>query len=661
MNLKELNPEQKEATTCISGPLLILAGAGSGKTKTLTHRIVYLMKGGIPAHNILAVTFSNKAANEMKTRIKSLLMESLKEKNPSKISFPYIGTFHSLAARILREEISAMGIKRDFAIYDESDQIALVKKIMDEMSLPKDKFKPYSVLQLISKTKNDFTSPEDFIATGPFEKTMSGIYSEYTSRLKKLNALDFDDLLLDLVKLFKDYPAILDKYRNLFEYILVDEYQDTNNAQYLILKLLAMNHRNICAVGDDMQAIYGWRGANFQNMLDFEKDYPEAKVIFLEENYRSTKRILQAANSVISKNSKKKDKNLWTKNDEGEKIHIARAANERKEADYIVGEIKKLKRGSLKDWNDFAVLYRTNAQSRVLEQAFLEQGIPYEILGSVRFYDRKEVKDILSYLRLALNKEDEIAFGRVINSPKRGIGQKSIEKISDVGGLINTKEDLAKKLKPQLFKKFKPFYLAINKLESDLNNSELDLEAILRHFINDVNYKAYLDAFFKEPEQRWENILELLALSSTYKEKLAKLSAQKMLEELAIYESDSIAEKIKAPADGVRLMTMHSAKGLEFPVVFIAGCEEGLLPHKMSMEEIRDIEEERRLFYVGITRAEQILYLTCAVQRKMLGDSFRNPSRFLNDIPKDLYTYKDLADEIWEEDPFDDEYGSDLF
>jgi DNA helicase-2/ATP-dependent DNA helicase PcrA len=650
--LNALNEKQREAVSITDGPLLIIAGAGSGKTRTLTHKVAYLIKEkNIYPRNILAVTFTNKAAQELKTRVAKLLFNNLQTTNSQ---MPEVGTFHSICAKILRREISKMGYERSFNIIDDSDQLSLMKKVFARLEISKDQFNPRSFLEAIGKAKNELVDYEHFSLGigGYFEEVVSRAYSAYQRELKKNNSLDFDDLIMLTVKIFQKFPEVLGKYQNQFRYILVDEYQDTNHSQYLLVNLLAQKHRNLCVVGDDWQSIYGWRQADINNILDFEKDYPEAKVIPLEQNYRSSQVILDAAYGVISQNVFRKDKNLWTEKKGGHLITSYEAEDEADEADFIAREILK---SSGKRYSDFVVLYRTNAQSRILEEIFLKKSIPYQIVGGIKFYQRKEIKDIVSYLKIINNFNDAMALERAINEPKRGLGDKTIEKwISEAKennlDLIEFGTRLA--ITNNQF----PITKQISNLKSQIPNSRSDsiikfcefvsrmrevkdrinLADFIQKVFAESGYEKYIMDGTMEGEMRWENVKELITVAKKYdKEELSnsgKLDA--FLEEVALATD---ADTLKENKDSVYLMTLHSAKGLEFPVVFIAGLEEGILPHSRSMLSQIEMEEERRLMYVGITRAKEKVYLCSTKQRNIFGTTQVNPpSRFLSEIPEHL-------------------------
>ena len=643
--LTKLNDEQVQAVTHIDGPVLIVAGPGSGKTKVLTHRVAYLIKQGIPPENILAVTFTNKAANEMKERIHGLV-PSQKTSSPfsKKQVGPLVGTFHSICARILRQEIEPLGWKQDFVIFDDKDSQSLIKKVMADLEISEDQFNPSAIQQIISQQKNEFIGAQGFIdkADDFFSKTTAAIWQGYDDRLKKNNALDFDDLLILPVNLFKKDSTLLEKYQEKFKYILVDEYQDTNHAQYLLINMLAQKYRNLFVIGDESQNIYSWRGADFRNLLNFEKDYPEAKVIMLEQNYRSTQNILTAAHHVIIKNKFRKDKKLWTENKAGSLITLFSAKDEREEGRYIIEEIVKQKRKNPSfKLSDFTVLYRTNAQSRAIEESFLKTGLPYKIVGGLKFYDRKEVKDMLSFLRFIQNPNDLLALERIINVPPRGFG-----KDTNCQEFIDwSTNGLPLKLTPRKNTAWQKFSEITESLRQAA--SKLPLSKLLKLIIEKTEYEKFIKGKpqDKEGEERWENLKELFSVTKKY-----DLSAEELKTEGAVSEKlrqfleeatlMSNQDEVVTDKNLVNLMTMHCAKGLEFPVVFIAGCEEGIFPHSRSLIDAWQMEEERRLCYVGITRAKEKLYMTTTQARQLFGSTMVNPpSRFLADIPVHLVEY----------------------
>ncbi len=680
--LEKLNAPQREAVTTTEGPVLIIAGAGSGKTRALTHRVAYLIcEKKISPRRILAVTFTNKAAGEMKERIKELLSSDANNANKHandanslryshefvdshRYDMPTVGTFHSICVRILRHEIEKMGYKSSFNIFDDQDQLALMKKVMKEMEINTDQFKPKAILGAISNAKNELKSADEFLAGvgGYFEEMVAKIYLNYQKKLKDQDALDFDDILMIMVKLFQKFPEVLEKYQNFFEYIMVDEYQDTNRAQYLLVKLLSEKYKNLCVVGDDWQGIYSWRGANIQNILDFEKDYPEARVIKLEQNYRSTQNILDAAYGVISKNINRKDKKIWTDNQSGHLLSSFEAEDEKEEAQFIVEEIKKLcgnRTGSFDfaqdrklKFSDFVVLYRTNAQSRMIEEAMLRNSIPYRIIGGVKFYQRKEIKDIIAYLRVINNFNDETSLERIINEPRRGIGDVTLNKWIKISkentidlitvGLkisdLNDKKILSSKL--DAIVKFCEFIQRMSELKE-----KLPLTDFIQKVYSESGYEKFLMDGTEEGEMRNENVRELLTVAKKYNDYEPVEALKLFLEEVALV---SDTDNIDQAKDAVHLMTLHSAKGLEFKIVFIAGLEEGILPHSRSMLSDSDMEEERRLMYVGITRAMEKVYLLFTRMRNIFGSTQINASsRFLEDVPEHLLESYNMKHETY--------------
>jgi len=646
--LEGLNSEQKSAVTTINGPVLIIAGAGSGKTKTLTHRVAYFVREkGISPFSILAVTFTNKAAGEMKERIKQLLGEEYVSR------MPLVGTFHSVCVRILRQEIELIGYKKTFNIFDDQDQASLMKKVVKKLEISTDQFNPNVFRHAISKAKNQLLSPEEFRAGigGYFEEVTANVYDEYQKQLKENNALDFDDLIRITVKIFQKFPEVLEKYQKRFKYVLVDEYQDTNKAQYVLVNLLAKKHRNICVVGDDWQSIYGWRQADIQNILDFEKDYPEAKVVTLEQNYRSSQTILDAAYGVISKNVVRKDKKLWTEKKEGSLISSYEAEDERDEAEFITREIKALKEKNPQyNYSSFVVLYRTNAQSRTVEEMMLRHSIPYRIVGGIKFYQRKEVKDVVAHIRLINDFNDRVSLERIINEPKRNIGPKTLEKWFKIaseknlnpieaGILMAQEKDQLPAQKIEAIAKFSEFVKRMSEVKNKLKLADL-VEKVYR----ESGYERFLNDGTVEGEGRHENVMELVSVAKKYDELLkddTTFELDAFLEEVALAsDTDSIDQGKEA----VHLMTMHSAKGLEFPVVFIIGLEEGIIPHSRSMLVQNEMEEERRLMYVGITRAKEKVFLLFTTQRTIFGSLQMNaPSRFLDEIPSHLMQEAEIS------------------
>ena len=619
-----LNQKQKEAVETLEGPLLILAGAGSGKTKTLTHRIANLIQHGVRPEEILALTFTNKAAREMRERLASLL-----GMHNSYTFMPWMGTFHSICVKILRREAINVGLTEKFIIYDTSDRQTLIKHAMKRLSISDKKIKAKAVEAAISNAKNQGQDPDDLAAEAsyPNQRDIAKIYKEYESERKKADAVDFDDLLLYVARLFQNRPDIRKKWQKHFRHILIDEYQDTNHIQYQIVKLLVDEKQNICVVGDDWQSIYSWRGADFTNILNFEHDFPGAKVIKLEQNYRSTQNILDASQKVIEKNEQRTDKRLFTEAGKGAPITIEKLRDERAEAEWVANIIKQSKRSL----GDFAVLYRTNAQSQAFERVFVEHNIPYKLVGGVRFYDRKEIKDILAYLHLIVNPKDVVALSRVINVPTRGIGAVSLGRILD-GDLSH--------LTPKIMQKYEAFL----KILDDLRNKTDAPAELINELLNKINYRQYLEQEDKlKAEERLENIEVLVGEVSAYP------TLDDFLADAALMSSaDEDSSK-----DSVTLMTLHAAKGLEFPVVFLVGLEEGLLPHVRSFEEkLEEIEEERRLAYVGMTRAMEELFLSYALSRFNFGGrNYNMPSRFLTDLGYDPYR---ITESHRRDDGFDD-------
>ena len=634
MSLKSLNKTQKAAVEAIDGPVLIFAGAGSGKTRFLTHKLYYLVDEGLfKPEEILAVTFTNKAAKEMKERVMKLL-----KTNELDLS---MGTFHSICARILREDIEVLGFSRHFAIYDVKDQLDLIKVLFEEFEISKTLITPNQLRNQISLFKNKMMDPAivDRKARTILEKTVSKIYMEYQKNLKLNDALDFDDLLTFPLDIFEKKPAVLKKYQIRWKYILVDEYQDTNRAQFQFLTNLAKAHENICVVGDDDQSIYGWRGADVSNILDFEKTFSSCRVFTLEKNYRSTQEILNAATAVVMNNDKRASKKLVAANGSGETLGLIETIDEQEEASAIVSSIEKEIKLNKRTFNNFSVLYRTNAQSRALEESFIRQGIPYNIIGSVRFYERKEVKNVLAYLRLIVNLKDTISLRRIINFPARGIGAKTIDKcvqqsekdkIEFIDVLKNpNKMDIRGKQADALFK----FYNVIIKYH-DLRK-KLSASELARSLVEEIGILSHFKES-KEPDakDRFDNVAELLTSIEEFSIRNPKAGLSTFLEDVSL-QTD--IDHWNDSDNRVTLMTIHSSKGLEFPVVFIAGMDEGLFPLFRSLDDKSELEEERRLFYVALTRAEQKVYLLYATNRRRMGAETVNglPSRFINEIPEE--------------------------
>ena len=622
MNIDNLNDKQKEAVLYNDGPLLIIAGAGAGKTKTLTTKIAYLIEENYAMpYNILAITFTNKAAKEMKDRLYTLIGSLAKEVQ--------VSTFHSFGLKLLRENFQALGYERNFVIMDSDDSLTVVKKILKDMNCDPKSYNPRAIRNKISSCKNEMMTPQVYerYAISEYEKVVYQVYEKYEEKLRKNNSVDFDDLLLLPIKLFREHQDILERYQELYQYILIDEYQDTNEAQYILTKMISSKNRKITCVGDDSQSIYSFRGANYKNILNFEKDYKDAKTILLEENYRSTSNILDAANQVIRNNKQRKDKNLWTSRGAGEKIKYYRAFNEKDEAQYIIRKTKELVNKGV-EYKDIAVLYRTNAQSRVIEEEMLKENMPYRVIGSFYFYSRKEIKDLMAYLRLIHNSKDNISLLRVINTPKRGIGLKTIENLTEIadkkGISIYEAISSGKELE---------FKNIIEKLK--LISEELTLTELIDKVLDASGMKADLESEKSlESEIRLENLEEFKSITKSFEEREGLVSLEDFLLEISLI---SDVEEYKDDPNRISLMTVHSVKGLEFDHVFVVGMEEGIFPHMNSLMENSDLEEERRLCYVAITRAKDDLYLINARRRTLFGNEQINPvSRFINEINKDL-------------------------
>ncbi|RLC37666.1 ATP-dependent DNA helicase PcrA [candidate division Kazan bacterium] len=626
--LRELNKEQIEAVKQINGPVLVLAGAGSGKTKALTHRIAYLVKQKkVAPSNILAITFTNKAAEEIKDRV----LKITGKRNSKDFN---ISTFHSFCARLLRREAGKLGYSLSFSILDADDQLTAIKQAMEQLNIDPKRTVPEAVRAHISSAKNELVGAKEYSSksSGTFQRTVARIYPIYQAILQNSQAMDFDDLIMNAVILFESHPDVLNKYQNQFQYLLIDEYQDTNTAQYRLAKLLASSHNNIFVVGDDWQSIYSWRGANYQNILNFHRDYPKAKIVKLERNYRSTQNILDGAHAIISHNQNRSDKKLWTKQDEGEPIIIYQALNEKNEGEFIWQEIGRIQADTKATRNDFVILYRTNAQSRSLEESLLRAGIPYRVVGGVRFYERKEIKDMLAYLKLINNPDDNIALARIINTPRRGIGKKgfldlekaardqqisiysylkNIEKPTpQMAGFVQTMERIFKKSRTVVLSKLLNFILAA------------------------TGYKLMLKSEGVEGETRLENIFELKSVMEKYDHLPPQEALTIFLEEVSLIAD---IDDYNPEDEAITLMTIHSAKGLEFDYVFVAGMEENIFPHSRTLFDQEELEEERRLCYVAITRARKRVYLIYAQERLLYGSLQNNPpSRFISDLPEHL-------------------------
>ena len=638
--LENLNDKQREAAMHIDGPLLVLAGAGSGKTSTMTRRIAYMIREkGISPWEILAVTFTNKAAKEMRERVESLVGGGINM---------WIMTFHSACLRILRMHADLLGYSKDFTIYDPVDQKAVIRAAIKALNVDEKQFKPVSVLSAISDAKEKGMEARQFaMDAGSYPEQIIGkLYMEYERTLKKNSAMDFDDLIWRTVELFEKYPDVLEKYRDRFRYIMVDEYQDTNFMQYKFIKLLAEKNRNICVVGDDDQCIYQWRGADIRNILSFEKDFPGTKVVKLEQNYRSKANILKAAHSVIKHNKGRKDKKLWTTQDDGSKLMYKRLRNEKEEAAYIADQVDRLMTNGRK-YSDFAVLYRTNAQSRSFEEAFMGHNIPYRVLGGTKFYDRKEIKDMMAYMRLVLNPADDLAFLRVVNEPKRGVGAKTIEKLQILADQRDASlfellcdDEVIDGLSSKVAAALHDFINMLASIHSQ--QDELRVSDIYDRLLVDSGYLGVLEAIVNEhaegaieAEGRVENLLEFKSVMYDAEDEDPQITLAEFLEQVALVAD---VDNHQPDENAVVFMTLHSAKGLEFPVVFMPGMEDGLFPGHRALDSMDGMEEERRLCYVGITRAKEQLFLTSAVARMIYGRTeFTRESTFLKELDKDLF------------------------
>lgn len=631
LNLKDLNPEQQEAVKATEGPVLILAGAGSGKTKVLTYRIAHILEQKLAApEEILAVTFTNKAAAEMKQRIAKLLGDS--------VTLPWMGTFHSICVKILKRDGHHVGLGANFSIYDPSDQQDTVKEAMERLKLSVKEINPRAVHGHISTAKNELVKPADYanFANGYFQEIVASVYPVYQEILRENNAVDFDDLLMYTAELLQNHAQVREKYQRLFKYIMVDEYQDTNNAQYVLVNLLAKEYRNICCVGDDDQSIYAFRGANIRNILNFNRDYPDAKVVKLEQNYRSTQKILDAAHAVVSKNKNRTAKKLWTQKAGGDAITVFTAENERQEAEWVVSRIQQLEKSGV-DLEEVAILYRTNAQSRGLEEACVRFGLAYRIVGGVRFYERKEIKDILAYLRVLYNPADDASLKRIINVPKRAIGPKAVVDLqarAKLSGLSMIKlllsgEDVSES------KAIEKFAILLRELNASVQR--LNIVELIGHIVEQTGYFEMLRDGTAENEARIENIKELISVAAKYEEAGPVTGLSMFLDEVSLLEEE--VQNVEGGA--VTMMTIHAAKGLEFEHVFLVGMEEGLFPHSRVFTDPTELEEERRLAYVAITRAKHNLYMLHADSRLYFGSRQNNlVSRFVGDIPENLRSHE---------------------
>lgn len=671
--LKSLNPRQREAVEAVDGPLLILAGPGSGKTRVITHRIAYLMRSaGVSPFNIMAVTFTNKAANEMKERLKHLV--------PQGTDLLSMGTFHSICVRILRRDGLPVRLERNFVIYDDGDQVDVVKGILKDMNLDEKQHPPRGILARISNAKSELIDAKTYAAgaSSYMEEVVARVYRLYDERMQLAHAVDFDDLIGLTVRLFRENPGVLIRYQDRYSHFMVDEFQDTNIAQYTFIKLLAQRDRNLAVVGDEDQSIYSWRAADIRNIWRFEEDFPERRVIVLEQNYRSTKTILQSARAVIAANLQRKEKNLWTSNDQGTPITVFEAYNEQEEAQYVVSEIERLIARGLVKARECAVLYRTNAQSRVLEESFIRRGLPYQLIGGTRFYERKEIKDVLAYLRLLYNPFDNISLRRVINVPNRGIGERSVGMLESLasshGRSMYETLRLLRGTEPEQVsmdgtappKKRKrngdqgnralgaeidsPFnarteqaLLDFLTLIEDFQRASLELTVseLLDYVLTRSGYSDYIKDGTEEGEERWENIRELSTVAADFDGLEPRVGLSAFLEEVALVAD---VDNYNKDEDAVTLITFHAAKGLEFQVVFMVGMEEGLTPHSRSLDNPQQMEEERRLAYVGMTRAGERLYMIYTFKRTLYGNAIATkPSRFLEDLPRELVRGRDTA------------------
>jgi DNA helicase-2/ATP-dependent DNA helicase PcrA len=634
--LTELNTQQQQAVLAAPGPVLVLAGPGSGKTRVLTQRIAYLISSmGVRPYNILAVTFTNKAAREMESRVKELIGGDTRGLS--------LGTFHAMCARILRREAEHLPIESNFIIYDQDDQIGIVKRAIQELNLDDKRYRPPSVHTAISNAKNELILPDDFPINTYRDEVIQRVYRRYQEMLLASNAVDFDDLLLWTAYLLENYPRVRDKYARRYEHILVDEFQDTNQAQYTLLKHLASFHHNLFVVGDADQSIYRWRGADYRNVLRFEKDFPDAQIILLEQNYRSTQTILDVAMAVIDRNPQRTPKRLFTDRGSGQKISLYEAYDDRVEASFVVDTIASLVARQEAEPGDFAIMYRTNAQSRVLEEAFLQRGLPYKLVGAQRFYGRREIKDVIAYMRLVHNLQDEISLTRVINTPSRGIGNKTSLELWTQAQQAGVSpgimlEEIGRDPKSAYPEAFTGRTSAVLTNFASLLANWVALKtgipplALMDRILEDIDYQSYIDDGTDEGHERWENVLELRRLAAEYQE----LGIEAFLEQVALVsDQDTLETTTNIPT----LLTLHAAKGLEFPVVFITGLNDGTLPHSRSFDDPEAMMEERRLFYVGITRAKNHVFLTYAQNRSAYGYTEpAEPSRYLDDIPYELIT-----------------------
>ena len=656
-----LNDKQKEAVLSTEGPCLVIAGAGSGKTKVLTHKIAYLMQEkNVKPWSILAITFTNKAANEMKERVENLIGDVAKDM--------WIGTFHSICVRILRRYIDRIGFTSSFIIFDSSDQRTLVKQCLKQLNVDDKMLNDRAVLSEISNAKNEMLEPDAYKLRTNNEirkETIAKIYELYQKRLRENNAIDFDDIINYTIRILSENPDVLEYYSNKFEYVLVDEYQDTNKAQFTLVSILAARHGNITVVGDNDQGIYSFRGADITNILNFEKDFPGTKIIKLEQNYRCTQNILDAANAVIKNNETKYEKKLWTENGKGGMITVFRGNDEYDEANFVVENINRLRREEYMTYNDFAVLYRMNSQSRSIEDILRRENVPYKIIGGLKFYERKEIKDTIAYLRLIQNPSDNLSLTRIINEPKRGIGKTSLDNVQQIAVQSETSMyDVIKRADEfglnRVFVNSREFVSQIEELRAKKDN--IKISDLIKETLNKTGYtKALEDEDTTEAETRLENIEEFLTVAMEFEEQMAENSLEEFLEGTTL---SSDLDNADDQEDSVTLMTLHSAKGLEFPVVFLVGMEEGIFPGYKSIGEPKELEEERRLCYVGITRAKQNLFISCARQRTIFGSTSCNQvSRFVKEIPKELMdgfdeNFEDKPQKTYEDYQYEWKYGN---
>ncbi len=637
--LATLNPAQREAAETVEGPILILAGPGSGKTRVITHRVAYLIKVcGVKPHNIMAVTFTNKAARAMEERLEQLLGQTSEALT--------LGTFHAICARILRREAGVIGLNPRFVIYDAEDQLNAIKQSLQDIDLDPKQYSPHAIQSVISSAKSRLLNPQQYSerVQSYFEEIVQRVYEQYQGLLSKSEALDFDDLLMMTAHLFENHPDILSRYQSRYVHILVDEFQDTNLAQYALIRQLAGKYENICVVGDPDQSIYSWRFADLRNILAFEKDYPNAKVVILEQNYRSTRNILQVASDIISQNVNRKPKELWTENEAGSLVNIVESYTEDEESQFVVSEVERLVTQEKLSLKDFAAMYRVNAQSRALEESFIRYGVPYRLIGGTRFYQRQEIRDALAYLRVIRNPNDNLSLMRIINVPGRGIGQVTVAHLQararsdDISLYHALKHMVSEKAFPaRILPTVTRFSTVIDELIT--KSRELNPAELLDEILESTEYREHI--LNKEHgEERWENIMELRNVASDYDGPSPEQALDAFLEKVSLV---SDTDELDGSVDAVTLITLHQAKGLEFPVVFIAGMEEGILPHRKSFDDPDEMEEERRLCYVGITRAKKHVYLLRSYRRSLFGSGLVNPpSRFLEDIPPQLMTTKGL-------------------